>query len=504
MIDTSQRQPCRMQSIRKRMAEVVITEVRDERINGFFHELLVCAETHRIEEIMAGRKAELQKLEQMYRQKGNQLLVLYGRKENGGRELVQEFCRDKKYFYYYAPEISPQAQKQRMRREILAHYQVVVSEDSYDTFFKRIKSGDGSKLILVIDEFHHILKKDSQFWESILKLKGKKLYPGPVMILLCSSSIPWIEQEMPQVLGGAERKLDEKMKVEELHFLDLVRKFPNYSVRESVEAYGVIGGVPEYMKIWEDQYDVRHNICTHILSGNGVLYGKAEEIIRSQLRELSVYHTILEVLASGKHKLNDIYQATGFSRAKISVYLKNLMEFDVVEKVYSFETGGWQNAQKGLYQIKDTFINFWFKFVYPYLSDLYQLEPEEFYDKHIAPDLESYLKRYFVNVCMEYLKLQDMVGRLPLQIHKMGTWIGKKGRIDIIAQNSVRENIICLCNWSEPEMTFEMCQQLFQSMEQAKITANYYYLFTAKSFDEKLARVVAEDERILLVDMNRM
>ncbi len=283
-----------------------------------------------------------------------------------------------------------------------------------------------------------------------------------------------------------------------------MRNFPNYSVRESVEAFGVIGGVTEYMKGWDDTKDIRTNICTHILAETGFLHGKAEEIIRTQLRELSVYNTILEVLASGKHKLNDIYQATGFSRAKISVYLKNLMEFDVVEKVYSFETGGWQNAQKGLYQIKDTFINFWFKFVYPHLSDLRQMTPEDFYEKHIAPGLEGYLKRYFVNVCMEYLELQDLVGKLPLKIHKMGTWIGKKGHIDIIAQNSIRENIICLCNWSEPAMTFEMCQQLFQSMEQARITANYYYLFTAKSFDEQLLRVVEQDSRIVLVNMNRM
>ncbi len=417
---------------------------------------------------MAGRKQEIQYLEQMYQKSGNQLLILYGRKENGGRQLVRDFCRNKKFYYYYAPDISPQYQKQRMQKEISDRYQVAVSEASYDTFFKRIKSGDGSKLVVVIDEF------------------------------------PWTEQELPQILGNSMKKVDGITKLRELGFLDLVRQFPRYSVRESVEVYGVIGGVPEYMKGWEDQRDIRCNICTHILSERGFLRRKAEEIIRSQLRELSVYHTILEVLASGRHKLNDIYQATGFSRAKISVYLKNLMEFDVVEKVYSFETGGWQNAQKGLYQIKDTFLNFWFKFVYPHLSEFYQMEPEEFYDRFIAGELESYLKRYFVNVCMEYLELQDMVGRLPLKLHKMGTWIGKKGHIDIIAQNSVRENLISLCNWSGGAMTFTMCQQLFQSMEQAKITANYYYLFSARGFDEELVKVVEGDDRILLVDMNRM
>ncbi len=46
-----------------------------------------------------------------------------------------------------------------------------------------------------------------------------------------------------------------------------------------------------------------------------------------------------------------------------------------------------------------------------------------------------------------------------------------------------------------------MCQQMFESMEQAKIGANFYYLFTAKGFEDSLVKMAAEDERILLVDM---
>ncbi len=96
---------------------------------------------------MAGRKAELRYLEQLYSEGGNQILVLYGRADNQGRQLVQEFCKNKKSFYYYAPEVSAKAQKSRMKREIAEYYQVSVSEESYDIYFKRIKSGDGSKLV---------------------------------------------------------------------------------------------------------------------------------------------------------------------------------------------------------------------------------------------------------------------------------------------------------------------------------------------------------------------
>lgn len=324
------------------------------------------------------------------------------------------------------------------------------------------------------------------------------------MIILCSTDIPWTEQELPKVLGTTGKKLSGILKVHDLQFVDAAQYFAGYTLRQNVEVYGILGGKPEYLAKWDVSRDVKYNVCTHILSQDGCFHDIAEKTIRSQLRELSVYHTILEAVASGKRKLNELYKETGFSRAKISVYLKNLMAFDVVEKVSSFETGGWENAQKGLYQIKDTYINFWFKFVYPHLSDLYRMEPEEFYGRYIGGALESYLTPYFVKVCMEYLRFLDGAHKLPLQIHKMGTWVGKRGNIDIIAQNSVRENLIGLCNWTEPEMTFEMCQQLFASMEQAKVTASFYYLFTAKSFDEKLVKMVSKDARIFLVDMNRV
>lgn len=453
---------------------------------------------------MTERKAQIKRLEELYQQDGNQLVILYGRRENGIRELLQDFCKEKKSFYYYAPEVSAKAQQQRMIREVEKQYDVSLSEESYDSCFSRVKSGDASKLVLIIDEFDHIVKKDQQFMESILKLKQHKLYPGPVMILLYTSAVAWAQQNMFKTLEKYKKKIDATEQLSELKFVEMVQSFPDYTVSQSVEVYGVIGGVQEYMEKWDESRDIRYNICKHILSPDGFLFGEAERIISKELREFSVYNTILEALASGKRKLNDLYQETGFSRAKISVYLKNLMAFDMVEKVTSFETGGWENAQKGLYQIKDTFINFWFKFVYPHLSDLYRMEPEKFYDTYIANGLEEYLNRYFVKVCAEYLELMNQVHKLPLQMHKMGTWIGKQGHIDIIVQNEVRENLICLCNWSEPEMTFEMCQKLFQSMEQAKLAANYYYLFSAKSFDEKLRKMVSADKRILLVDMNQL
>ena len=434
---------------------------------------------------MSGRKTVLHDLEQLYSQSGNQILVLYGRRENQSRELAREFCKGKKSFYYYAPEISVKAQKIRMGSEIEKYFQVSLTEENYDTFFKRVKSGDASKLVLVIEEFQHIMKKDETFWESILKLKAKKLYPGPVMILLCSTNVSWIEQEMPQAVGKSAKKLSGIVKMQELGFLEVARNFPDYNFRQDVEVFGIIGGLPEYLHHWDGQKDIKYNVCTHILSEDGYFHNRAMDLIRNQLRELSVYHTILEALAGGKRKLNELYQETGFSRAKISVYLKNLIELQLVEKVFSYDTAGKDNVQKGIYRISHPLVDFYYTYMYPYQSELETLSVGEFYNRYIMQDFRRYVTGYFKQVCRQHLSRLNDRKRLPVQLEVIGEWVGKAGELDIIAQDEMEHTLIGSCNWERPT-TYEDYESLLSCAKKAKINADYVYMYSAFRFDERL------------------
>lgn len=453
---------------------------------------------------MGAKSADIEKLEDYYGKTGNQLLVLYGRKDCRKEELIKTFLKDKKFFYYRCRQASAQAQNQMMGQEIARQFDVRLQKYTYDEYFNRIKSGGPSKLVVVIDEAHYALKRDAELMKSLVKLRMKRLYPGPVMIIIATSSIVWATQEAPELFGEDVKRIDEFMKVENLNFLDVVRTFPRLSVSDAIRIYGVLGGVPGYLEQWNENKPFKDNICRLVLSPGGYLFGEAEAVISTELRELSVYSTILSTIAQGHNKLNELYQETGFSRAKISVYMKNLSHFDIVEKVLSFETGGWDNAKKGVYQIQDTFVNFWFKFVYPHLSELYIMEPADFYDSFIAPEIDSYLNRYFCNVCMEYLSLLNRLNRLPIQVHKMGTWVGKTGNIDIIAQSSDRRNLVGLCNWEHHVMTVDMCIKLEEAMEKAKITAEKFYLFSATTFSPDLVALSQRNPMFILIDMKEL
>lgn len=453
---------------------------------------------------MVIKKTDLNMLNEQYAKAGNQLVVIYGRKGCAKEQLIREFLADKQCFYYRCRKAEKEHQKRIFGEELRKRFDCKLTKDSYDDYFNHLKADGPSKLVVVIDDADLITKKDPEFVSSIFKLKNKKLYAGPVMIVLASNSIVWAEEDVETLFEAKIKKVDEFIKVGQLGFIDIVQAFPEFSLTDSVKMYGVLGGVPEYLEHWDVKKSFKQNICDLVLSESGALYKESDVLVSSELRELSVYFSILSTIANGNNKLNDIFLATGFSRAKISVYMKNLASFDVIEKVVSFQTGGWENAKKGVYRIKDTFTNFWFTFIYENLSDLHMMEPGNFYDKYIEPGLDSYLNRYFKTVCMEYMMLLNQVEKVPFEITKIGTWIGKNGSIDIIAQSTDRKNIIGICNWDEPFLTNKMVDDMIETMKLAKVSSEHFYLFSAKAFEIAVQERAKEDKRFELIDMNEL
>ena len=446
---------------------------------------------------MVTRTTEIKQLEKLYASNKEQVVLVYGARGCLKEDLIKAFCKTKRAFYYRGRNVSPELQLQELVSDIKTNLNVDVADVNYDACFEAIGTRLGTDKIVVVDDFEYIVKKDESF------IKALKKYKKDMFIILGSCALSWINNDLDSTLGS-NNVIDVRLKLNEVGFLDIVRAFPKYSVEESVSVYGILGGVASYLNRWNQSKSFKQNVCDNILSNKGYLFNEAGEFLGSELRELTVYNTILASLASGNEKLNDLYNATGYSRAKISVYLKNLAAFDVIEKVVSFETGGWDNAKKGIYRIRNNYINFYYTFVYPHLSQLYVISPERFYDTYIKNELDAYLQRYFVNVCQEYLELLNKVGQCTIKIEKMGTWLGKSGTIDVVAQDIVRNNVVGKCNWKNPELTIKDYDNLVEAMKKARINAKTIYLFSATAFDKELTDLAKDDESIVLVDMKEL
>lgn len=226
--------------------------------------------------------------------------------------------------------------------------------------------------------------------------------------------------------------------------------------------------------------------------------------MKTSLRELPFYNTILSVLAEDEPKLNYLYNRTGFSRAKISVYIKNLIQIDVAEKYFSFEPKKKDCVMKGLYGISDPFLHFWYKFVFPDLSALEFGNPETFYENYIKDELSDFVEQTYVNVCREFLILMNQYGKLPVSFEMPQTFYGKQGTIPLIAKGEQEKILVGLCKWSMEPMGNAEFEHLLELTEQTGQEADYYYLFSKEGFTNELAVMAKGMENIQLIDLESL
>lgn len=448
-----------------------------------------------------GRTSELNYLEQRYQKQGSQMIVAYGQKNVGRTTLIREFAKDKPFVFLRARSCSGKEQRFLWAGEYDSIPNLSEKYLSYSEIFSSIAQSSIEKVVLVIDEFQNVVKSDSDFMKELTAFLRNKGQVQEIFVILSSSSVGFVENNLVSKIGEAALSLSGFLKIKELKFTHLKEYFSQYSVRECLQIYAVLGGFPGLWSDLDKNLTIKENIINLFLKKKSVLSREALIYVENELRETSVYFTILESLASGRQKLNDLFLHTDFSRAKISVYIKNLMELELVEKVFSYDTEGKSNTQKGVYRIQNPLVNFYFQFMYPYLSKLETMLPEEFYDCYIEPKFRFFVEPAMKKMCLEQLQLLNEAGELPIRFVKSGEWVGKIGTIDIITQDEAGHTLLALCNYEKKILTADDYDWLMFLAKKAKLVPVVIYLYTVGEFDEALKKMADKDSRIRLISL---
>lgn len=454
--------------------------------------------------MLLGRENELQYLNTVYQTAGSQMIVVYGQKNIGKSTLLYEFTAKKQAFYYTAIPASTRQQQFMLASKTGKKEQFSDDYPEYEEIFSVMQadSSANEKKVYVFDEWEHMIKSDTSFMDALVHLLHHEYSDNDMMIVLSSSSIGFIENDLVSKIGKSALDISGFLKVKELKFADLIRRFPEYSMSDCVKLYAVLGGFPGLWEYFDSKSNVEKNICENILKKGRFLQEEGARIVKEELRETSVYNTILSSLAEGREKLNDLYTHTGFSRAKISVYLKNLMELEIVEKVFSVDTPGKESQKKGIYRISNPYVHFWFKYIYRNYGECLAMAPQEFYDRFIKNDFKYYCDEYFSEICREYMILSAAKGALPVLPQKSGLFEGKAGKIDYIGQDKDGRFIVAFCYFSKPMVTYEDYQKNLMVLAQAKIKPEQIYLFGSGRFDETLTLESKVKENVILLGMD--
>ena len=412
--------------------------------------------------MLYGRESEYAFLEENLKRPESRLIVLYGQKFLGKTSLVLDFCENRPFSYFPA---RTGAEKK-------------VFEDM-DGAFQRLSILDtDEKKIFIIDEFHYLAKTEG-FMDKILTMMEKE----NILIILISSAISFIETGLVKNLGRDAAYIGGFHKVKELSFSAICRIYDDISPMDLFVIYSLFGGVIGLWNFFDPSLPIRDNLEKNLLSDRSYLYHTGYSFLTEGLRETGVYDTILATIAEGNTKLNDLHKLTGYSRAKISVYLKCLMEYELIRKAYSVDCPGLNNSQKGIYEISSHFTQFWFTFIYPHVRELTELSAEQFFDLFVFNHLLKYCNQFVPEIVREYFHRQGIIDQKDLV--QEGRFLGKANGLELVFVTK-EGPVTVWCRRLKTMVTYEDYLELVDAQKEAGFKDAISYMVSLKSFDEKL------------------
>ncbi len=471
-----------------------------------------------------GRETELKFLENKYSEDKGQLIVLYGRRRIGKTETLKKFCENKPHIFFSCRECTDKLQlknfSEKLFKEDIPAGQYLSEFTDWEKAFRAILDlpyGDNKKLI-VIDEFPYMCKENSSIPSILQNLWDEVFKDENVMIVLCGSSMSFIEKELLAEKNALYGRATGIYKMKEMGFYDAVKFFPDYSDEDKVLVYSVLGGIPHYLKQFNPNLSLAENIKQNVLTKGCVLYSEVEFLLRQELRETQIYNSIVQAIALGNTKLNDISQKSLVEdNPKTSVYLKNLIELGIIEKEFSVGTSTKEKANKnrGLYRIADNFFRFWYAFAFTNLSALETDDVEGVYKYSIEPELNKFASFTFEDICREFVTHLQKANALPFRYSAMGRWFGKttvrvknelelaETEIDILAISSQdKKYLVGECKYKDSEFTYSDYLDTAAKLDDEKKKSEFYYaLFSKSGFNQKIIDKAKSDKSIVLFDL---
>ena len=442
------------------------------------------------------RNYELNFLKERIRSSIAEFIVIYGRRRVGKTALSLEFLKNRPGVFYLC---SKEGDTENIRNFSI-ELSKLLNDDSFkdivfrdwftlfSTFINHINFQNKSdKLVIVIDEFPFLIysnKEISSIFQRIWELLLKK---SNIMLILLGSQVSVMESEVLNIKSPLYGRRTGQLLIPMLNFTEIKHFFPNYSIIELMQTWFILGGIPEYLLKFSQEKTVFENIKKNILNKGTYLYREPEVILNEELREPRNYFLILKSISLGSTTSGEISNNTGLDKSMVSKYLYVLENLKIIQGLLPVTASS--KSRRQLYYIMDPYLNFWFKFVHRYRTDLEALRINEIL-KIIKKNFDSYSGHMFEKLVLHLIESKIMLENISFT--RIGKWWHKDKEIDIVALNEdSKEILFCECKWSEKvngEKTIKELLEKTPYVEWFNDERKESYCVFAKSFSRKITK----------------
>ncbi len=390
-----------------------------------------------------GRERELAKLKELYFSKGQDGILLYGRRRIGKSELIKkslEGCSIPS-LYFECTDTSEETNLS-MFCELIGdafHIPTPAFSHFFDAIEYLFAKAETMPIILVLDEYPYLREKIEGCDSLLQKVIDKHAMSGNMKFIVCGSFV----QTMKALVGESSplyKRFGREMPVLPMDYLESSMFYPNFSSEDKVRIYSVFGGVPFYNRYIDDRKSVKENIVDLLLSNDGRFHNEVESSLRIELGKMCNANEAFLAIGKGFCKFNDILSQSGVSSSPaLADVLKKLTNAGLVRKIYPIND---ESEKKSIYQVDDRLSRFYFRYLLPRKSFLSVMNPYVFYDRYVAKDFEEiYVPKEFESVAKAFLIRQNLKGKIDPPLEQIGTYYyddpinRKNGQFDVVTYN---------------------------------------------------------------------
>ena len=449
-----------------------------------------------------GRQSELAELNKLYNKSSFQMAVIYGRRRIGKTRLIQEFMKDKPAVYMTAVEAGIAINLELLSTSI---YLTFLGEEeatmmpSFKDFRAALqyitKKAKESKILLIIDEYPYLAQSDKSISSILQAMIDQEWKNSNIMLILCGSSMSFMENQVLGYQSPLYGRRTAQFRLDPLDYYESSLFVPHYSAEEKALVYGITGGIPQYLEMVEDSISIKENILEMYLNTNAYLYEEPVNLMKQELKEPANYNAIVEAIAKGATKLNEISTKVQMENSNVSTCLKSLISLEK-ESAVSEE----DNKKKTCYILADQMFRFWYRYVPQCMLLINTGRPERAYEKIIVPDLQNYMGKVFEKMCIQHLAKLNAQEKLPYEILKLGRWWGnnpalkRQEEIDILGINDIDKTAVFgECKYRNEVIDLGTVDLLIKRSELfPKYQKKGYILYSKKGFSSSVLNLASQ------------
>lgn len=367
------------------------------------------------------------------------LACVYGRRRIGKSRLIEEVVAGRKDVVVFIAERSEAAlQRSRLAADISALIPgfADVAYDNWSVMFDRWQKDAPKGSVLVIDELPYLVERSPEL-PSVLQRIADGLRSSGQKIILCGSSqrmMQGLVLNEDEPLYGRSREI---VKLEPIHFRWMKDAFPALSVWERFCLYAVLGGVPRYWEVFQDDDDIWTVLREQVFSPQGLFHDEPNYVLQDDLQDSVQATSVLSLVGRGVERLVEMAGRLQVPVTALGRPIKRLMELGFVTREIPFGSDAKSN-KKTLYRMSDPFLRFWYSFVLPNYSDASYLSTKAEV-KALQPAFRVYLGQAWERLVRDEIQRKPLPG-LEMRFRNAARWWGygldrNAMEIDIVAES---------------------------------------------------------------------